>query len=96
MALQSIDNADLDASFSVEDLVELGVPEEMALDPFTDQIMKIKRVEGRWEIYSVGPDKNDDGGLLGSDDLWPNFRGARTQGVIPKPADEIDSDDIDG
>ncbi|MFT7634180.1 MAG: hypothetical protein ACI87E_005239 [Mariniblastus sp.] len=85
LALQSIHNADLDASFSVEDLVELGVPEEMALDPFTDQVMVVARVEGHWKVYSVGPDKNDDGGTLDSDDL----------GVMPRLADEIDSDELD-
>lgn len=42
----------------------LGVPKSMTLDRMNGEPMKVKRVDGKWVVYSVGPDLKDDGGDL--------------------------------
>ncbi|MFK7766951.1 MAG: hypothetical protein AB8B55_06990 [Mariniblastus sp.] len=53
--------------WSPEYLIGIGVPEEMTVDPFNEAPMNIRRVDGRWQIYSVGENKVDDSGERPSD-----------------------------
>jgi len=56
------------------ELVKLGVPESMTRDTCTGEVMKIKFSDGRWQVWSVGTDKVDDGGVPGKDEVlaWRN------------------------
>lgn len=45
-------------------LDELNLPDEIKLDPYNGQALKIKRVESGWIVYSVGPNLKDDGGKI--------------------------------
>lgn len=58
-------------------LVRIGVPEEMTIDPFTDLPLQVKQSGNRWLVYSIGPDKIDDGGSRDSDDC----------GLVPRPVE---------
>jgi hypothetical protein len=55
------------AEISADDLVDLGVPREMTEDPFTGQLMTIKRVDDQWQVYSQGPDQTDEAGASDKD-----------------------------
>jgi hypothetical protein len=43
-------------------LMEIGVPKAMMIDTMTGDPMKIKRLDNRWVVYSVGWNRKDDGG----------------------------------
>ncbi len=60
-ALQARPNAEAD-TITQDYLVEIGVPQSMTVDTMNGELMKIKRDENRWIVYSVGPDREDDGG----------------------------------
>jgi hypothetical protein len=45
-------------------LAELGLPADATLDPYDGSPIKLKRVDGDWLIYCVGPNLKDDGGKL--------------------------------
>ena len=49
-------------SISSDDLVKIGVPLNMTLDTMNGEPMKVKRVDDRWVVYSVGVNLVDDGG----------------------------------
>jgi len=49
------------------DLAELGLPKPWTLDPFTGKPLRVRRVEGGWLIYSLGPNGQDDGGQFDDD-----------------------------
>jgi len=44
-------------------LTDLGLPNEVLVDPFNGQPIHIKQFPEGWVIYSVGIDREDDGGL---------------------------------
>jgi hypothetical protein len=43
-------------------LTNLGLPAEGVTDPYTGQSLLVKKVDGQWIIYGVGPNLKDDGG----------------------------------
>lgn len=43
---------------------DLRLPDEIRLDPYIGQSLKIKQTEAGWIVYSVGPNLKDDGGNL--------------------------------
>lgn len=45
-------------------LAELGLPAAAVTDPYTDQPLIVKRVDGQWVVCGLGPNLKDDGGLL--------------------------------
>ena len=45
-------------------LSDLGLPPEVTTDPFDGQPLRVKRLPQGWLIYSVGPNRIDDGGVL--------------------------------
>ncbi len=53
--------------WSTDYLVGIGVPEEMTVDPYNDKPLIIRRIEGMWRIYSVGPNRVDDSGTVSVD-----------------------------
>ncbi len=46
-------------NWSAEDLVQLGVPSEMTIDPFTGNPMTIKKRPNGWQVYSFGDNQKD-------------------------------------
>lgn len=53
-------NQNLEKSeWSQDDLVGIGVPRSVTIDPFTDKPMVVKKTEKGWQVYSLGPDKVD-------------------------------------
>ncbi len=48
----------------VTGFVDLHLPEEETIDPFTGQPLLMKKLPEGWIIYSVGPDLKDDGGKV--------------------------------
>ena len=51
---------------------------DLLIDPYSGQSLKYKVVDGQPLIYSLGPDRDDDGGrpVLGEDgnpEVWPEF-----------------------
>ncbi|MBN1911546.1 MAG: hypothetical protein JW818_17525 [Pirellulales bacterium] len=59
-----------------DDLTKLGLPREATLDPFTGKPLVVKKVDGGWLIYTVGPDLQDDGG---------SFDDGKDFGLAPPP-----------
>lgn len=47
-------------------LADLGLPAEAITDPYDGSPIKLKRRDGTWIIYCVGPDLRDDGGAIDS------------------------------
>ncbi|HEV3142449.1 MAG TPA: hypothetical protein VGZ47_01040 [Gemmataceae bacterium] len=45
-------------------LTELGLPADTTTDPYTGQPLVVKKVDGQWLIYGLGPNLKDDGGKL--------------------------------
>jgi hypothetical protein len=45
-------------------LTDLGLPAAATTDPYTDKPLIVKRVDGQWLVYGLGPNLKDDGGLL--------------------------------
>ena len=45
-------------------LSDLGLAPEVTTDPFDGQPLRIKKLPQGWLIYSVGPNRIDDGGVL--------------------------------
>lgn len=45
-------------------LSDLGLPPEVTTDPFDGQPLRVKKLPHGWLIYSVGPNRIDDGGVL--------------------------------
>ena len=45
-----------------EYLIGLGVPESMTVDTMNGELMKVKRTDEQWLVYSVGLNLADDGG----------------------------------
>lgn len=45
-------------------LSDLGLPPEVTTDPFDGQPLRVKKLPQGWLIYSVGPNRIDDGGVL--------------------------------
>ncbi|HEV3340275.1 MAG TPA: hypothetical protein VG125_07955 [Pirellulales bacterium] len=43
---------------------ELNLPDEIKVDPYNGQPLKISRVATGWRVYSVGPNLKDDGGRI--------------------------------
>ena len=50
------------AAISPDYLVKIGVPPAMIMDTMNGEPMKVKRVDDRWIVYSVGANLVDDGG----------------------------------
>lgn len=50
-------------------LESLGLPPEAITDPFTGEMLKLKRGEVGWIVYSVGKDRTDDGGDIEGADV---------------------------
>ena len=53
---------DIPVTITPEFLVQIGVPEPMTLDPMNGELMIIKRTDDKFQIYSVGSNRIDDGG----------------------------------
>jgi hypothetical protein len=49
-------------TISETNLLELGVPQGMTIDPMTGDTMKVKGRTSGWVVYSVGTNLKDDGG----------------------------------
>ncbi|HET6883035.1 MAG TPA: hypothetical protein VFI31_22900 [Pirellulales bacterium] len=45
-------------------LDDLNLPDDIKLDPYNGQPLKVKRLESGWLVYSVGPNLKDDGGKI--------------------------------
>jgi hypothetical protein len=45
-------------------LSALGLPAEAIADPYTDELLRVRRVENEWMVYSVGNNLVDDGGQI--------------------------------
>ncbi len=45
-------------------LSDLGLPPEVTADPFNGEPLRVKKLPQGWLIYSVGPNRIDDGGIL--------------------------------
>ena len=43
-------------------LTDLGLPAAAVTDPYTDKPLIVKRVDGQWVVYGLGPNLKDDGG----------------------------------
>lgn len=65
-AIHSLDPAALSPTID-----ELGLPAEATIDPFSGNALVIKKTETGWTVYSVGPNKKDDGGQVASDEAAP-------------------------
>ena len=48
----------------VTGFIDLKLPEEETIDPFTGKPLVMKRLSDGWVIYSVGKDLQDDGGKV--------------------------------
>lgn len=67
LALQTdLDSAERD-SWSPEYLQSIGVPAESTTDPYTGNPMTIKRIDNKWQVYSFGRDRKDNGGDIEHD-----------------------------
>ena len=51
------------ASWSPEYLQSLGVPKSSTLDPFTEDPFIVNRSNDQWQVYSLGFNQKDDGGV---------------------------------
>ena len=60
-ALQSAGD-DVPEPVTAEYLIQIGVPKAMTVDTMTGELMKIKRTDDQWKVYSVGNNLIDDGG----------------------------------
>lgn len=60
-ALESHPEA-IDREIDPSYLAQIGVPEPMTVDPMTGKPMIVKRENDRWVVYSVGWNRQDDGG----------------------------------
>jgi hypothetical protein len=49
---------------AVTGLVDLKLPEEETIDPYTGKLLLLKKQPDGWVIYSVGKDLKDDGGKV--------------------------------
>jgi hypothetical protein len=49
----------------VPTMAELGLPEEVGIDPYNGEAMHIKKLPQGWLVYSVGENLKDDGGKWG-------------------------------
>ena len=65
-AIQSLDPATQSPTID-----ELELPAEATVDPFSGKTLIIKKVDTGWTVYSVGPNKTDDGGQFTSDEAAP-------------------------
>lgn len=54
-------------------LAELGLPPDATIDPFSGALLKVKKTDGGWTVYSVGPDLKDDGGDIEDPVQPPDF-----------------------
>jgi hypothetical protein len=45
-------------------MAELGLPDEVGIDPFNGKPMIIKKLPDGWLVYSVGENLKDDGGKV--------------------------------
>lgn len=52
----------IEKEFTKEYLIGLGVPESMTVDTMNGEVLKVKRKDDQWVVYSVGEDLVDDGG----------------------------------
>ncbi len=48
----------------VPKLTELGLPDEVTIDPFNGQPLRLQKLPDGWMVYSVGRNLIDDGGVL--------------------------------
>lgn len=62
-ALQQM-NADVNTK-----IADIDLPENAKIDPFTGEPLIIKKTVNGWSVYSVGPDKKDDGGFFDGNDF---------------------------
>ncbi len=70
-------------------LSELGLPVETTTDPFTGEPLHVKKTPQGWLVYSVGPNRQDDGGKL--DDPRDGDVGVGPPPANSQPADGTDS-----
>ena len=81
----------------IDELIKAGLLKEHCRDPYDGNPLRWKRVPTGVIIYSVGPDKIDNGGKLdrsnliapGTDvgfELWNNFNDNRLRGIAPRRA----------
>jgi hypothetical protein len=52
-------------SNKIPTMAELGLPDEVGVDPFNGKPMIIKKLPKGWLVYSVGKNLKDDGGIFG-------------------------------
>lgn len=62
--LNELTRAEKEQGANAPSIDDLRLPEEMKIDPYNGQRLKIKRIEGRWLVYSVGLNLKDDGGKM--------------------------------
>lgn len=62
--LNALTRQDREEETAPPSLDDLNLPDEIKLDPYNGQPLKIKRVESGWIVYSVGPNLKDDGGKI--------------------------------
>jgi hypothetical protein len=49
-------------------LTDLGLPADAIIDPFTDQPLIVKKIDGQWLVYGLGANQKDDGGKIENQD----------------------------
>ncbi|MGD0518429.1 MAG: hypothetical protein ABSA26_12910 [Thermoguttaceae bacterium] len=54
-------------SDKIPTMAELGLPDEVGIDPFNGKPMIIKKLSQGWLVYSVGENLKDDGGKIQND-----------------------------
>ena len=51
-------------SDKIPTMAELGLPDDVGIDPFNGKTMIIKKLPEGWLVYSVGENLQDDGGKV--------------------------------
>ena len=73
MTLQQSDEAKKRDTWPKEFLIGLGIPEEITVDPFTGETLKIQKSDGKWTVCSCGRDRVDSQGTQDDIGYLPNI-----------------------
>jgi len=67
-------------------LTDLGLPPDATIDPFSGELLRVKKSDRGWTVYSVGRDLKDDGGHI-EDPVEPPDYGFGPPGDEPRPSE---------
>lgn len=62
--LNALTRRERDQIANAPSIDDLNLSDDIKVDPYNGQTLKIKRVEAGWLVYSVGPNLKDDGGKI--------------------------------